>query len=183
MMIGAVIFSVNDNVYPSYCLDSVGNLIRCDESGPEQGLVPFGVQLVSTDDELANPLPWTVTISAVLERLTFVARTQDNVKRAYPGLELASASAPFVPHIPVSESEDVVFQAIDLMPSLSAADAVAVREQLAANGIFEIPVSTNFNAGFHEATGAGLSVPPIVYVAAGWMSSMKVYRKALVRSG
>ncbi|RMM39551.1 hypothetical protein QO021_30090 (plasmid) [Pseudomonas amygdali pv. lachrymans] len=181
-MIGAVIFSVNDNVHPSYCLDSLGSLIRCDESGPEEGLVPFGVQLVSTAEELANPFPWTLTISAVLERLTFVARTQDDVKRAYRGLQLASTTSPFVPHIHVSESEDVVIQAIDLMPSLTAADALAVREQLAATGVFEIPVCTNFNASFHEATGAGLTVPPIEYVTSGWMSSMKVYRKALVRS-
>lgn len=181
-MIGALIFTVNHIAYPSYCLDALGNLIRCDESGPEKGMVPFGVQLVSTPDELANPFPWTVTVSDVLERLTFVARVKDDVKRAYPGLELVSATAPFVPHIPVSESEDVVLQAIDLLPGLSDADAVAVREQLAANGIFEIPFITNFNANFHEATGAGLSVPPIEYVTAGWMSSMKVYRKTLVRS-
>lgn len=181
-MIGAVIFSANDNVYASYCLDSLGNLIRCDESGPKQGLVPFGVQLVSTADELSNPLPWTVTVSAVLERLTFVAQTQEDVKRVYRGLELVSATAPFVPHISVSEAEDVVIQAIDLLPGLSVADGLAVREQLAANGIFEIPFIAKFDPGFHEATGAGLSVPPIEYVTAGWMSSIKVYRKALVRS-
>lgn len=181
-MIGALVFTVNGNVHPSYCLDSLGNLIRCAESGPEQGLVPFGVQLVSSADELANPFPWTVTISAVLERVTFVSRTQSDVKRAYQGFQLLSATAPFVPHIPVAEGDDVVIQAIDLLPGLSSADADAVRQQLSANGVFEIPVSNSFNARFHEATGAGLSVPPIEYVTAGWMSSTKVYRKALVRS-
>lgn len=181
-MIGAVIFSVNGNVHPSYCLDSKGNLIRCNASGPEQGLIPFGTELVSTADELANPFPWTVTVSAVLERVTFAASTQVDVKRSYPGLELVSFTAPFVPHIRFSEGDDVVIQAIDLLPSLSGADAVAVREQLAVNGIFEIPFNPNFNARFHQAAGDGLSVPPIEYVTAGWMSSMKVYRKALVRS-
>lgn len=181
-MIGTVVFTVDSHVHPSYCLDSLGNLIRCDESGPGQGLVPFGVELVSPASELENPFPWTVTISAVLERLTFVSLTQGAVRLAYPDLQLLMVTAPFVPHLTVSEGEDVVLQAIDLLPSLSAADSVAVREQLAANGVFEIPVSTNFNARFHEATGAGLSVPPIEYVTAGWMSSMKVYRKALVRS-
>lgn len=181
-MIGTIFFVSSARNRPAYCLDVLGNLIRCNPSGPTEGLVPCGVELVSSASELISPYPWTITVEAVIERLEFVAGCRPEVRDAYPGLALPVLRYPFVPHIVVSEPDDLVMQAIEILPTLSGGDAITVREQLEASGVFQIPATETFNELIHEVTGEGLSVPPIRYVAAGWMSSMKVFRKALVRS-
>lgn len=181
-MIGQLFFVAESKPQPAYKMDLLGNLIHCTAAGPKEGLVPYGVEVVSSAVELAFPYPWTITIEAVLERIRLVAQSHPETTEAYPGMKLTRAQYPFVVHVELAESEDLVMQAIEILPNLTGEDATAVREQLEAAGVFEIPATETFSDLIHEAAGEGLCVPPIKYVAAGWMSSMKVYRKALVRS-
>lgn len=181
-MIGELMFQQDEHTYPAYQLDALGNLIRCNGSGPRGGLVPFGIELVSSASEMASPNPWTLTVEKVLERIAFVASARRDTVELYPGLQLAQSKFPFVPHLPVIEDEDLILQAIEIFPSLSDEDALAILEQLGANGIFPIPRTATFFNELHEAAGEGMCIPPIKCVTAGWMSSMKVYRRALVRS-
>lgn len=181
-MIGELMFQHDGHTYPAYQLDALGNLIRCNGSGPKGGLVPFGIELVSSAAELASPNPWTLTLQKVLERIAFVAPARSDTVEAYPGLQLAQAEYPFVPHLPVIEDEGLILQAIEIFPSLSGDDSLTILEQLGANGVFPIPRTATFFDELHEAAGEGVCIPPIKCVTAGWMSSMKVYRKALVRS-
>ncbi|MBM5458776.1 hypothetical protein H8F21_14505 [Pseudomonas sp. P66] len=181
-MIGELTFQWAGTPRPAYCLDLAGNLIRCAAAGPEKGLVAFGVELVSSASELACPYPWTLDTEALLLRLALVAESQSSVSAAYPGLQLQKAPYPFVPHLAVTEDEQLIMKAIELFPTLSGANSVAVREQLEANGVFMIPEVDIFSPGIHETAGDGLTVPPVKTMAVGWMSSMKVYRKSLVRS-
>ncbi|MCK1788918.1 hypothetical protein [Pseudomonas violetae] len=181
-MIGELMFQQDGRTYPAYQLDALGNLIRCDGSGPSGGLVPFGIELVSSASEVASPNPWTLTPAKVLERIAFVAPARGDTLEAYPGLQLAQAKFPFVPHLPVIEDEALILQAIEIFPSLSGDDSLAILEQLGANGIFPIPKTATFCAEIHEAAGEGMCIPPIKCLTAGWMSSMKVYRRSLVRS-
>jgi len=181
-MIGELTFQDATCSKPAYCIDLLGNLVRCSSAGPEQGLIPFAIELASAADELACPFPWTLTIDAVVERIALVSETQASTRAAYPRSKLETSAYPFVPHIEVTEDEQLILKAIELFPTLTGENAIAVREQLEAIGVFMIPAVDVFSPTIHEAAGDGLTVPPIKTVTAGWMSSMKVYRKALVRS-
>jgi len=181
-MIGELTFQDATCSKPAYCIDLVGNLVRCSSAGPEQGLIPFAIELASSADELACPYPWTLTTDAVLERIALVSESQASTRDAYPHNKLKTAAYPFVPHIEVTEDEQLILRAIELFPTLTGVNATAVREQLEVSGVFMIPSVDVFSPNIHEAAGDGLTVPPIKTVTAGWMSSMKVYRKALVRS-
>ncbi|MDF9778822.1 hypothetical protein [Pseudomonas baetica] len=181
-MIGDLFFSSSGCPYPAYVLDSLGNLVRCSGEGAGDALVPFSVELVSTAADLRNPFPWTITVEKILSRLEFVAEALPHIASLYPGSTLSQAEHPFVNPGALKEDLRVVDEAISIFPNLPAEQAVLLRDKLAENGVFEIPYCSTFNANIHEAVGDGIFVPPIAYVSAGWMSNMKVYRKALIRS-
>ncbi|MHC5194947.1 hypothetical protein ACYSUW_14430 [Pseudomonas frederiksbergensis] len=181
-MIGDLFFSSNGNPYPAYVLDCLGNLVRCSGEGASDALIPFSVELVSKAADLLNPFPWTITIEEVVSRLEFVAEALPHISSLYPNGKLRQAEHPFVISVALKESLAVVEEAISFFPTLPAEQAAMLRDKLGENGIFEIPLCTTFNANLHEAVGDGIFLPPIEYVSAGWMSNMKVYRKALVRS-
>lgn len=181
-MIGEVFFDHHGISRPAYVLDCLGNLVRCSARGDADSLIPFAVELVSATSEILAPFPWTVTIEAVLSRVEFVARARPKLLSAYPGLSIIQSPWPFVHHIGLIEDESLVWQAIDAFPTLPDSQARVLTDKLAENGIFQIPVLSTMNGALHEAAGDGICVAPIAYVAPGWMSSMRVYRRALVRS-
>lgn len=181
-MIGEVFFDHHGVSRPAYVLDCLGNLIRCSARGDADALIPFAVELVTAASEILAPFPWTVTIKAVLSRVEFVAHAHPKLRSAYPGLSIIQSPWPFVLHIGLIEDESLVWQAIDAFPTLPDSQAKVLSDKLAENGIFQIPALPNMNDALHEAAGDGICVAPIAYVAPGWMSSMKIYRRALVRS-
>lgn len=181
-MIGDLFFSSNGRSHPAYVLDCLGNLVRCSGEGEADALIPFAVELVSRAEDLEHPFPWTITIEELVSRLKFVAEALPQVSSLYPAGKLQQAEHPYVSAVALKEDLTVVDEAIGFFPSLPAEQAALLREKLAENGVFEIPYCSTFNANIHEAVGDGIFVPPISYVSAGWMSNMKVYRKALIRS-
>jgi hypothetical protein len=181
-MIGELFFSSNGCHHPAYVLDCLGNLVRCSGEGSSDTLLPFSVEIVSMAADLKNPFPWTITIEEVVSRLEFVAEALPQISSLYPGGKLQQAVHPFVSPGALKEDLNVVDEAISIFPNLPAEQAKLLRDKLAENGVFEIPYCSTFNANIHEAVGDGIFVPPIAYVSAGWMSNMKVYRKALIRS-
>ena len=181
-MIGDLYFSFNGIRYPAYVLDCLGNLVRCSGEGASDALIPFSIELVSKTADLRNPFPWTITIEKVVSRLEFVAEALPQVSSLYPNGNLQQADHPFVISVALKETLAVVDEAISLFPNLPSEQAAMLRDKLAENGVFKIPFCSTFNPNIHEAVGDGIFVPPIVYVSTGWMSNMKVYRKALVRS-
>lgn len=181
-MIGDLIFSTNGVSRPAYVLDCFGNLVRCSAEGAPDALIPFAVEMVSTESELRHPHPWTITLEQVVSRMEFVAEALPQIFSVYPNGRLLQAEHPFMVPVPLIEDVSIVEEAIRLFPDLPPDLASSLREKLAENGVFEIPYTSAFNANIHEATGDGIFVPPITYVSTGWSSSMKVYRKVLIRS-
>lgn len=181
-MIGELSFLHGDEWYPAYRLDAAGNLIRCAAHGVADSLIPFAVELVSPASELAGPKPWTITLEAVTERLRFAAQANPGVLAAYPELALAQGEYPFVAHVIAADEDLTIMEAIDMYPGIQGDEASTVKALLAENGVFPIPAVSRFCDTIHEVAGAGICVPPIREVAAGWMSSTRVYRKALVQS-
>lgn len=181
-MIGELFFSANGAPQPAYVLDCLGNLVRCSAEGTSDALIPFSVELVSSAADLRNPYPWTITIEEVVSRLDFVAEALSQISSLYPSRQLQQAEHPFVSPGALKEDIGVVDEAIRIFPNLPAEQATLLRDKLAENGIFEIPYCSTFNANIHEAVGDGIFVPPIAYVSAGWMSNIKIYRKAMIRS-
>ncbi len=181
-MIGELFFSSKGGPHPVYVLDCLGNLVLCSGEGAGDALIPFSVELVTSAADLKNPFPWTITIEGVLSRVEFVAEALPQISSLYPGRMLQQAEHPFVSPGALKEDLRVVDEAISIFPDLPAEQAALLRDKLAENGVFEIPYCSTFNASIHEAVGDGIFVSPISYVSAGWMSNMKVYRKALIRS-
>lgn len=181
-MIGEVMFQAAGVWHPSYVLDCHGNLVRCSADGNAVALLPYSVELVSKSSELLNPLPWTVTVERLLSRLHFVAEASPEIISAYPGLVVPKLTYPFVPPAAVEEDDALIEQAIALFPSLSPVDATALQEQLAAAGVARIAHAESFNAHIHEASGSGITIPPLEEVSAGWISHTRIFRKAVVRS-
>ncbi|MGE8063952.1 hypothetical protein [Pseudomonas sp. NPDC089569] len=181
-MIGELFFSSNGSSHPAYVLDCLGNLVRCSGEGASEALIPFSVELVSLAADLKNPYPWTITIEEVVSRIEFVAEALPQISSVYPGRKLQQAEHPFMSPGALKEELKLIDEAISIFPNLPAEQAALLRDKLGENGVFEIPYCSTFNAHIHEAVGDGIFVPPISYVSAGWMSHMKVYRKALIRS-
>lgn len=181
-MIGELIFHASGKTHPSYILDCDGNLIRRSAEGDALSLLPYAIELVSKSSELQNPLPWTLTLERLLSRLRSVAEASPAINLAYPGLDIPRLPLPFVAPARVDEDDAVINQAIALYPSLAAGDASALEEQLATVGVVRIAVAGSFNEQLHEASGSGITIPPLEEVSAGWLSNKKIYRKAVVRS-
>lgn len=181
-MIGDLHFKSNGVAYPSYVLDCLGNLVRCSGEGSPDALIPFAVSLVASASELAHPFPWTDTIEKIVSRLEFVAEALPLISTLYPARKPRQSEFPFVAAIEAQEDTAVIEEAIGCFPDLSSEQAAIMRGMLAENGVFEIAYSQSFNANIHEATGDGICLAPIAYVSTGWMSSMRVYRKVLIRS-
>lgn len=181
-MIGKIFFEENATVHPAYVLDCLGNLVRCSSKGDSKSLIPFAVELVSKASELKAPYPWTITVEKLLSRINFVAEARPTIISAYPGYNIPMMTLPFVPHRSLIEDEDLVFEAIKAFPSLPPEQRSVLQGKLEENGVFQIPLVGAFARSLHEASGDGICVAPISYVTAGWMSSMKIYQKALVRS-
>jgi hypothetical protein len=181
-MIGDLYFSTSGVSRPAYVLDCLGNLVRCSADGAPDTLIPFSIEVVSTESELRHPHPWSITLEQVESRMSFVAEALPEILSVYPHGKLLQADYPFMMPVPLIEEETIVEEAIRLFPDLPPDVASSLREKLAENGVFEIPYIKVFNPNIHEATGDGIFVSPITYVSTGWCSSMKVYRKVLIRS-
>jgi hypothetical protein len=181
-MIGELYFTSNGSARPAYLLDCLGNLVRCSAEGNPDSLIPFAVSMVASASDLSHPYPWTDTVEKIVSRLEFVADALPQISSLYPANKLQKSEYPFVQPKEPDESSAVIEEAIGCFPDLSSDQAAIMRGMLAENGVFEIAYSQTFNANIHEATGDGICVAPIAYVSTGWMSSMRIYRKALIRS-
>lgn len=181
-MIAEIFFEDGTTLHPAYVLDCLGNLVRCSSTGDSKSLIPFAVELVSKASELKAPYPWTITVEKLLSRINFVAEARPTIISAYPGYNIPMMTLPFVPHRPLMEDEDLVNEAIQAFPSLPPEQRSVLQEKLEENGVFQIPLVGAFSGTLHEASGDGICIAPITYVTAGWMSSMRIYQKALVRS-
>lgn len=181
-MIAELVFLKDGKPRPAYVVDCIGNLVRCSAKSDPEALLPYSVELVSKSSELQNPYPWTLNVEALVSRLRFVAEATPQILLAYPGMDVPKFGYPFVPPAEVQEDEALIEQAMDILPTLAEVDAVALRAQLAEVGVYQIPRSTVFLEGIHEAAGGGITIPPLEELSAGWMSSTKIYRKAVVRS-
>lgn len=181
-MIGELCFSFAGEWWPAYRLDLSGNLIRCSASGPAAGLIPFATALVTSATEIECPKPWTLTPDSVLERLLSVEKHFAGARTAYPDLQITRATVPFVPHVDRIEDDTAILEALDMYPTLSIEEADTLGGALRDSGVFPIPVIEVFSEAIHEVVQGGMSIPPLRQVAVGWMSSIKIYRKALVQS-
>lgn len=181
-MIGELCFNFAGKWWPAYRLDLSGNLIRCSATGPAAGLIPFATTMVTSADDIECPRPWTLTPEKVLERLASVEKHFDEVRSAYPDLQISKANVPFVPHVGRTEDDAAILEALNMYPALGSEEAATLSEALRDSGVFPIPAIEVFSDAIHEVVNGGISVPPLRQVAVGWMSCIKIYRKALVQS-
>ncbi|MGP0171188.1 hypothetical protein ACSVIJ_04820 [Pseudomonas sp. NCHU5208] len=181
-MIGDLVFVHGTKPKPAYLLDCFGNLVRCSAEGNPEALLPYSVDLVSTSSELLNPNPWTITVESLVSRIRFVAEASGEILDAYPGVEIPRINYPFVPRAMRHEDDEVVEQALDLLPTLSGQDEQGLLAMLREVGVHQIPHAERFVSTIHEAAGGSLTAPPLEEISAGWISNSKVYRKAVVRS-
>ena len=179
-MIGQVVFSAANRVFPSYVLDGLGNLIRCGGDDPS-GLIPGAIELVSTAASLANPQAWTITVLAVEKRLQEVAGIMPAVRAAYPDFKIRSSAYPFAARLPCHEDDASILEALDAISRHGDEACQDVIEYLNKLGIFRLPRTSRFNTAIHSPAEGEVIGDQVVTLADGWYSFMKVYRKAVVR--
>ncbi|HCF2447088.1 TPA: hypothetical protein NIA45_004757 [Pseudomonas aeruginosa] len=179
-MIGQVVFSAANRVFPSYVIDGLGNLVRCGGDDPS-GLIPGSFELVSTASSLANPQAWTITVEAVEKRLHEIADLMPAVRKAYPDLKISSSAYPFAARLPCPEDDASILEALDAIARHGEEATQDVITYLNKLGIFKLPRTNRFNAAIHSPAEGEVIGDVVVTLADGWYSFMKVYRKAVVR--
>lgn len=179
-MIGQVVFSAANRVFPSYVVDGFGNLVRCGGDDPS-GLIPGSLELISTASALANPQAWTITVEAIESRLQVIADLMPAVRKAYPNLKISTSAYPFAARLPCPEDDSAILEALDAIAKHGEEATQEVITYLNKLGIFKLPRTSRFNAAIHSPAEGEVIGGVVVTLADGWYSFMKVYRKAVVR--
>ncbi len=168
----------------AYRLDAAGNLIRLSARGNPNALIPYAVDLVTPQAEMIHPMAWTVAPEMVIARMQTLPRTmalENEISTVIVTNKLPTAAFPFVPPAQSQETDETIEQAIELMDSLSLGDPARLDLEQVLNtcGVYRIPRTPAFCEGIHIRAKL---VDSFEYVSDGWMSSMRVYRKSVVRS-
>lgn len=182
MIIGELCFRVGNDVLPSFVVDCSGNLVRCALDSHRAGeLIKGAFELVSTAEELANPLAWTITIDRIEDRLASLISLMPQLRRAYPRLKVQVSEFPFAPKAKTTEPDVTVIEAIDFIAKHGDIESAEVIEYLSTIGVVRIPRIHSFNAAIHEPADGAIPGDTVETLADGWFSSMKIFRKSVVR--
>lgn len=166
----------------SYCLDAGGNLIRLELNKHQESLIPGAVHLVTTSSELVHPRPWTKTQADAIKEVRFVPRPHvlgTAAQAIHESGNLPQARYVFVPPSGDYASDEQIMEMIALFDELPKDHdgRVQIIEELAKVGVEQIPQIATFWPELH--LGSTTTVVS-AYVKPGWISNLKVYRKASV---
>ena len=167
----------------SYCLDAAGDLIELDLSDDSPSLIPHAKARVTSAQELAHPLPWTVTVEQAISKVRFLPHKL--VKGTVAEFVFEKGVIPVHPYIFVPKGEvspeesdiEVLIKLYDLLPD-GHPDMTAIEEALASAGVVKIPTLDSIWPEIHI-----LSSEPTGEPTTGWISRQRVYRKAAVSTG
>lgn len=167
----------------AYRLDAVGNLIRLSGSARPDALIPFACELVTPRSEIVHPLAWTITPDRIIQRMRMLPLSlllETEVEAVIVSNRLPTAQYPFIPAGETHETDETIEQALEVIDNLRIDDPTRRDLEVVLNacGVFRIPRTEGFFETIHiKASGAS----DFEYVSDGWMSSMKVYRRSVVR--
>lgn len=164
----------------SYCLDAFGNLIRLQLGQHHDALIPGAVEIATPAQELAYPLPWSLSIDDAVREIRFVPRTHvagTVAERIHETGVIPQSPYVFVPRSIDFAKDEHVAEMIEIYDQLPVdhEGRRQIIEALEAVGVQQIPFISRFLPVLHNGTISGEITH---YKAAGWISNQKVYRKA-----
>lgn len=185
-MISNLIFELGNEVYPSYILDCVGNLIFCGPKGNSASLIPFGESVICSLDEAKYPYPWSVKPEDITARVHLVSNSSEKMNPVlticYPCGKLRTLDYPFAQEGKFKDSDENILKAIDQTANVDGSLADQLFSALSDTGVYKIPAIQKFNPFIHSLANGALisSESKISIVRHGWFSCTKVYQKSLV---
>jgi len=164
----------------SYCLDAAGNLIRLQLDQHRESLIPGAAEIATTVQELAYPLPWSLSVDGAVREIRFVPRPHvagTEAERIHESGVLPQSPYVFVPRSADFANDEQVLEMIEIYDQLpdTHEGRQQIIEALAAVGVQQIPLLPRFQTELHSGNA---SQKITNYKAAGWISNQKVYRKA-----
>lgn len=167
-------------IHFSYCLDAAGNLIKLELGKFADSLIPGAVSISASSAELEHPFPWTKTVEDAINEIRFVPRPHlvgTPAQLISETRRLPESPFVFVPPSTDYAEDSQIMDMILLYDELPTASAG--REEIASAlfgvGVQQIPLIPRFVPELHLGSA---SQPTTQYVLPGWISNLKVYRKA-----
>lgn len=166
-------------IHFSYCLDAEGNLIQLELGKFPNALIPGAVLISATAVELEHPFPWTKTVAGAINEIMFVPRP--HLVGTPAQLISETRRLPVSPFVFVPPSTDYADDS-QIMDMILLYDELPQgsdgREEIVSAlrgvGVQQIPFIPRFVQELH----LGSASQPTHYALPGWISNMKVYRKA-----
>lgn len=164
----------------SYCLDAAGNLIQLELGKFAHSLIPGAVSISAAAAELEHPFPWTKTVEDAINEIRFVPRPHlvgTPAQLISETRRLPESPFVFVPpstdYAEDSQIMDMILLYDELPPASAGREEIA--SALFGVGVQQIPLIPRFVPELHLGSA---SQPTTQYVLPGWISNLKVYRKA-----